>query len=129
MDPEVKKALNTALEALAEFSALQGEDEFENFTCKGLLFKRTCLACPEQYDVLDGQGRVVGYVRLRWGHLNGYFIPAGGIFGDREEVYNFFFEDGWAGIFPDQQERETHLTKIATLIKRELVKERKQNRC
>lgn len=122
MESKVQKAL----EALAEFSDLQGEDEFEDFTCKGLLFKRTCLACPEQYDVLNGRGRRVGYVRLRWGHLRGYFIPADGNFGDREEVYNFFFEDGWRGIFPDQQTRKTHLTKIATLIKRELKKERQQ---
>lgn len=35
---------------------------------KGLFFKKTCAACPEQYDVLK-DGKQVGYVRLRHGCL------------------------------------------------------------
>ena len=31
---------------------------------KGLFFKKTCAACPEQYDVFK-DGEQVGYVRLR----------------------------------------------------------------
>ena len=33
---------------------------------QGLNFIETCGACPEQYDVTL-HGRLVGYVRLRWG--------------------------------------------------------------
>lgn len=32
----------------------------------GLRFELTCGACPEQYDVYNGETQV-GYVRLRWG--------------------------------------------------------------
>ena len=35
---------------------------------KGLNFKKTCDACPEQYDVFKDE-KQVGYVRLRWGNL------------------------------------------------------------
>lgn len=33
-----------------------------------LEFDRTCFACPEQYDVYDGDEKV-GYVRLRHGYF------------------------------------------------------------
>ena len=36
---------------------------------EGLEFKKTCLACPEQYDVFKGD-KLVGYVRLRHGGLS-----------------------------------------------------------
>jgi hypothetical protein len=29
---------------------------------------KTCNACPEQYDVFDGDEEI-GYLRLRWGHF------------------------------------------------------------
>lgn len=35
---------------------------------EGLRFVLTCVACPEQYDVYDGEEQV-GYVRLRSGKL------------------------------------------------------------
>jgi len=31
--------------------------------------QQTCSACPEQYDALDDDGNVVGYLRLRHGHF------------------------------------------------------------
>ena len=49
--------------------ALEAEDMyFSNFR-----FEQTSHACPEQYDVfheLDGKTELVGYVRLRHGHLS-----------------------------------------------------------
>lgn len=30
-------------------------------------FVRTCIACPEQYDIYDGD-ELVAYFRYRWGH-------------------------------------------------------------
>jgi len=34
----------------------------------GYEFRRTCLACPEQYDVFKN-GKYVAYIRKRWGRL------------------------------------------------------------
>jgi hypothetical protein len=60
------------LKALNELSALDQElglDQFrwpENLEIDGLKFVCTSGACPEQYDVFDGE-RQVGYLRLRHG--------------------------------------------------------------
>lgn len=37
----------------------------------GYVFRCTCVACPEQYDVYLGD-KYVAYVRKRWGHLRVY---------------------------------------------------------
>ena len=39
---------------------------------KHLKFIQTCIACPEQYDVILNKEQVA-YVRLRWGHLVVYY--------------------------------------------------------
>ena len=44
-------------------------------TIEGLLFHKTCDACPEQYDVYK-RTKQVGYVRLRWGNLTVDFPDA-----------------------------------------------------
>ena len=65
----------------------------------GLTLKRTCFACPQQYDVYNSEGYLVAYMRLR----HGFFVvecpdimgevvyralPEGdGIFEDHEEIY------------------------------------------
>ena len=36
-------------------------------TIKNLKFVKTCDACPEQYDVYQGDKKVA-YIRLRWVH-------------------------------------------------------------
>ena len=85
---------------------------------KGLLFKRTCIACPEQYDVYDGRGRIVGYVRLRHGELTATKKRNRADYG--EEIYRrHFSEDGpnAGGIFPTEGDREKYLTKVAKLFK------------
>jgi hypothetical protein len=35
----------------------------------GYTFECTCVACPEQYDVFDKGGNLVGYVKLRHSRL------------------------------------------------------------
>ena len=42
-------------------------DQGDDYSSRGILLKRTCFACPEQYDAFDGRGRKVGYLRLRHG--------------------------------------------------------------
>jgi len=76
----------------------------------GLLFKMTCSACPEQYDVFDGRGRQAGYVRLRHGHMTVYYPNVGG-----RLVYEA--EPNGDGLFSDEDEREFHLTKAAEAIR------------
>ena len=34
-----------------------------------ITLRKTCNACPEQYDAVDECGRRVGYLHLRWGHF------------------------------------------------------------
>lgn len=61
---------------------------------KGLMFDQTCPACPEQYDVINGRGQLVGYVRLRYGCLIcDYFNVRG------EEIYRAYIGDSWTGCF------------------------------
>lgn len=62
----------------------------------GYRLQKTCLACPEQYDVYAQDGTQVAYIRLRHGHLRvdcpdvGYTVYStdrvhgDGIFDDEE---------------------------------------------
>lgn len=74
---------------------------------QGLNFKKTCDACPEQYDVFKGD-KMVGYVRLRWGVLSCRYPDYEG-----EEIYSESFDDGWQGEFEDDNERNKYLIIIA----------------
>ena len=80
-------------------------------TIDGLKFVMTCQACPEQYDVYKDDA-LVGYVRLRWGTVRCDVPDCGGDTIYRESVGN----DGFTGVFSDETERMTHLTKIAEKI-------------
>src|SRR5690242_1081072 len=70
-----------------------GDDE--DFHADGILLKRTCYACPEQYDALDGRGRRVGYLRLRHGHFT---VKCPGVHGEEvlegEPLGDGLFEPG-----------------------------------
>lgn len=78
---------------------------------KGLKFVMTCGACPEQYDVFDKNGKMVGYVRLRWGRLLcRYQDVFGGI------IYHADIGDGWTGEFENEEQRMHHLNMIADKI-------------
>lgn len=65
-------------------------------------------ACPEQYDVWDKDGNLVGYVRLRWGDLTAEYPKVGGTC-----IYSTRIGDGWTGCFESDDQRVTHLRKIA----------------
>ena len=78
---------------------------------KGLTFFQTCAAFPEQYDVFDSRGNLVGYVRLRWGTLVCRYPNAAG-----EAIYSASVGDGYTGVFESEAQRQNHLTKIADAI-------------
>ena len=78
---------------------------------KGLTFKCTCCACPEQYDVFDDNNNIVGYVRLRWGGLSCEYPDVGG-----KKIYYASVGDGWCGNFENESQRMRHLNNIADKI-------------
>lgn len=90
----------------AEIDSLLHED------FKGLKFRMTCGACPEQYDVYDGKGQQVAYVRLRWGCLRVDHGDCGG-----PTIYRHDFGDGYKGSFDTHEERLKFLREIAKTIK------------
>ena len=84
---------------------------------KGLEFDKTCDCSPEQYDVKDSNGKIVGYVRLRWGFLS---CKCPNI--DGEVVYSCDIGDDYTGMFTNEEERIYHLTEIAKKINKKLSK-------
>ena len=78
---------------------------------KGLYFYLTCSACPEQYDVEDSNGNLVGYVRLRWGTLSCEYPNVSG-----ERIYTAGIGDDLTGIFENDKQRIDHLNNIADKI-------------
>ena len=82
------------------------------------VLKMTCGACPEQYDVLDSDGKQVGYLRLRHGGFRADYPDCGG-----DTVYCYSFDDAWKGMF-DNEEREFFLTEAVKAIHSH---ERRQN--
>ena len=81
----------------------------------GLKLIRTCFACPEQYDVLDENHNVVGYLRLRHGFFRVDFPHCGG-----ETIYEAHPKGD--GVF-EYDEREFYLTDAVTAIKEKLSEE------
>lgn len=68
---------------------------------------QTCGACPEQYDVFDGDEQV-GYLRLRWGHFTAQaYGPSGPYVYEADTIGD--------GIF-DSSEREYHLNRAVAAI-------------
>lgn len=78
---------------------------------KGLDFQCTSIASPEQYDVFDGNGDIVGFVRLRWGTL---YCESPDF--DGEMIYRANIGDAWTGSFESEEQREIHLNIIADKI-------------
>lgn len=78
---------------------------------KGLNFLLTCSVCPEQYDVGNEKGDIVGYVRLRHGELTCSYPYVGG-----ETIYLHYFDDNWMGRFDDDEQRMMYLNIIAEKI-------------
>lgn len=82
---------------------------------KGLIFNRTCGACPEQYDVFNDNGHIVGYVRLRYGNL---ICEYPSVFG--KCIYHASIGGGWTGCFENEEQRMEHLNNIADKILEEI---------
>lgn len=78
---------------------------------KELLFCKTCDACPEQYDVYNDCGEIVGYVRLRWGNLTCEYPDVGG-----ELIYEASIGDELTGRFENDEQKIYHLSAIADKI-------------
>lgn len=80
-----------------------------SFSHKGVALVKTCDACPEQYDAFDGQGRMIGYLRLRHGRFTVDYPDVGG-----KNVYTAY-PDG-DGMF-EENEREMYLEIACELLK------------
>jgi len=78
---------------------------------KGLKFICTCSICPEQYDVFADDGKMVGYVRLRFGSLTCNYPDVGG-----ECIYQASIGSEWAGCFGTTEQQMEHLSNIADKI-------------
>lgn len=75
----------------------------------GFRLVRTCIACPEQYDVFGPDGDKVGYLRLRHGTFRADFPDCGG-----ETVY--VSHPKGSGIFLEE-ERMEELTRAVAAIR------------
>lgn len=84
---------------------------------KGLEFENCGTCCPEQYDVWDKNGNLIGYVRLRWGELTCEYPDVGG-----EEIYCASIGDGLTGCFESNEQRMIHLNAIADKILKKIKK-------
>lgn len=86
----------------------------EEIDIDGIKLRMTCMACPEQYDAVDGRGHQVGYLRLRFGRFTVEIPDVSG-----ELVFEHKFEecDSWKGCFEDD-ERRHYLALAVRAIKR-----------
>jgi hypothetical protein len=89
---------------------------FQDYSYYGLTLKRTCLACPEQYDVYYGD-TLCGYMRLRHGYFRTEYYKNPD--DDNGEIVYECYPKG-DGIF-DNEEREEHLKKGAEAIAKRMV--------
>lgn len=72
---------------------------------------QTCIACPEQYDVVDDTtNEVIGYIRYRWGHLVCNPVENGEYKFDKV-LYEWYPKDsdGFEGVL-EEEEREIVLS-------------------
>jgi hypothetical protein len=80
-----------------------------------ITLKRTCFACPEQYDACAEDGSIIGYLRLRHGRFTVQCPDVGG-----EVVYQA--NPKGDGIFTDE-ERSEYLNQAVEAIGKWLKKE------
>ncbi|MBE7009602.1 MAG: hypothetical protein E7422_10920 [Ruminococcaceae bacterium] len=73
-----------------------------------IILHQTCDMCPEQYDAVDQKGKMLGYLRLRWGNFT---VECPDVWG--ELVYEAQPEG--FGCFEDD-EREEYLQKAKKAI-------------
>lgn len=65
-----------------------------------LYLRCTCFACPEQYDVVDEFGSVLGYIRYRWDYLYCSPVEDGHILDSTVYYWENPNGDGWGGTIP-----------------------------
>lgn len=109
-DEEKQKRL-AALEALSKLDEETGLSNWNwpaDQEIAGLTLVCTCGACPEQYDVFDGD-KQVGYLRLRHGWFRADVPQCGG-----ETIHEAYPRGD--GIF-DDDERLAHLTEAVKKIR------------
>lgn len=76
-----------------------------------ITLEQTCECCPEQYLAYKGS-RIIGYIRLRWGHLTCDYMPYGRLTEDHIRIFDKVFnEDNFKGSFDTEEEREHWLSK------------------
>lgn len=76
-----------------------------------IVLEQTCECCPEQYWAKKGS-HIIGYIRLRWGHLTCDYLPKGYLTDNDIRVCDKFFnEDKFKGSFDTEEEREYWLGK------------------
>ena len=65
--PALQEPIEVLFSTVVE-DMLVGIDE-PSLIIDGVELVQTCYACPEQYDVLDGKGNMLAYLRLRHGQF------------------------------------------------------------
>lgn len=110
------KSLNRFLDRLERREPAPGEYLHEETQ---LMFKLTCIACPEQYDVLSGSD-VVGYVRLRHGYFRCNRVEGGSIQRDKDVLAMDLPDEDGDGEFADQETRDFYLDLCARALNRNL---------
>jgi len=99
-----------------EFPRQLTEDYYDDgrgpsLTYHGYNLYKTCIACPEQYDVFK-DGKLVGYIRLRGGWLQA-FCPD--VFLERV-YFHEFPNDEWKGCFETDEEQDYYLEYVIIAI-------------
>ena len=87
-------------------------EEIEKQEIEGLTLIRTCLACPEQYEVFTKDGKQIGYLRLRNGDFLVEYPDAGG-----QVIYRA--NPKGDGVF-EEDERDYYLKEAVQAIKRKM---------
>lgn len=87
-----------------------------------IVLEQTCSACPEQYWARKG-GHIIGYIRLRWGHLSCEYLPTGYLKDYTVLLLEHtFVGDKYKGCFDSEQEREYWLNRCKRALLSEYVK-------
>ena len=79
-----------------------------------IVLEQTCECCPEQYWAYKGS-HIIGYIRLRWGHLTCDYLPNGRLTDNAirvlDKVFNERADDKYKGSFDTEKERKYWLSK------------------
>ena len=84
----------------------------KNMKIDNIELRMTSIACPEQYEAFDINGKQVGYLRLRHGHFRVDFLDCG-----EEIIYEA--EPAGDGCFYSE-ERDFYLQKAVKVIKNKI---------